>query len=131
MRRRVRCRARPGADTYSSNSSTKEGQDFKRAGGRWRQSAPKPWRVPTIRVERTYEYDEVLDVHTFHPSYEYVVDDGSTLNKSTLVVKSVGGLMTIPMHSPLEESENIVEVYNLKTGGESGSAWTAGDVRED
>ena len=44
------------------------------ARGWWRRSIPKSWRAPTTRVESTYDYDEELDVHTFHPLHDNVID---------------------------------------------------------
>ena len=72
-----------------------------------------------IRTSPEYSYASVHDLPTFHPVLDGVVEDGDESIKSTLVVKSVGGIITIPISGPLDESEDIFEVHNIGTQTES------------
>ena len=48
-----------------------------------------------------YHYDAKNDIHSFNPVYDGVVEkvvDGSV--KSTLVVKTEGGIRTVPIYTP-------------------------------
>ena len=64
-------------------------------------------------------YDATSDVHTINPVHYGVIDVSDNLVRSTLVVKSVGGIVTIPINGPLVESKSIFEVHNTGTQTEN------------
>ena len=81
--------------------------------GRWRRSIPKSWRAKAVpKVGLEYSPDATSDVHTINPVHGGVIDDSDEFVKLALVVKSVNGIVTIPINFPLLESKNIFEVHN-------------------
>lgn len=83
--------------------------------GRWRRSIPKSWKAPKVRMDHEYSYDAASDVHTINPVHDSVIDVDNDLAKSTLVVKTDDGSMTIPIKSPFAEFQHIFEVHNIGT----------------
>ena len=99
----------PKIDSDSSDSSLPP-------VGRWRRSIPKSWKKKAVpQVDLEYSYDATSDVHYFNPNSDGVTEivDGSV--RSTLVVKSMNGIVTIPINGSLVESKNIFELHNAKT----------------
>ena len=62
-----------------------------------------------------YSDDATSDVHSFNPNCDGVTEvvDGSV--RSTLVVKSINDIVTIPINGPRVESKNIFEMHNAET----------------
>ena len=83
-------------------------------------SSTKSWKAKTVpKVELDYLYDATTDVHSFRLVLDSVIDDSDDSVRWTLVVKSVNGIVTIPINGPLVESQNIFEVHNTGTQTES------------
>ena len=66
-------------------------------------------------MDLEYSYDATTDVHSFNPSHDDVIEEVDGSVKSTLVVKNVNGIVTIPINSPLVESKTIFELHNAET----------------
>ena len=83
--------------------------------GRLIRSIPKSWKAQAAPVDLEYSYDATSDVHTINPVHAGVIDESDDFVRSTLVVKSVNGIVTIPINCLLAESKNIFEVHNTGT----------------
>ena len=70
-------------------------------------------------MELENSYVATTDVHPFNPVHDSVIDDSDGSVRSTPVMKSVNGIVTIPINGPLVESQNIFEVHNTGTQTEN------------
>ena len=66
-------------------------------------------------MDLEYSYDATSDVHSFNPNHDGIIEAVDDSVRSTLVVKSVNGIVTIPINGPLVESKNIFELHNAET----------------
>ena len=75
----------------------------------WMRSIPKSWKKSAFpQVDLGYSYDAESDIHSFNPVCDGVIEevvDGSM--NSTLVVKTVNGIRTVPIYTLAEESKGI------------------------
>ena len=66
-------------------------------------------------MDLEYSYDATSDVHSFSPNHGGVIEAVDDFVRSTLVVKSVNGIVAIPINGPLVESKNVLELHNAET----------------